>query len=1100
MVSIIPSFVACYFLFIGIFILKQNKNNRLAKILFFICLTTFAWQFTWSILFQSSEFGNGLILAKVGWVFILFLPTALYHFLTVLSQKEDEMRKVFYSYCFSLVLLVFLLFSNFLISGLYSYHWGYYPKGGILHPLHVIQTSVVVLRGLYITYQKQKTATFKIKSQLRYCIIGLLIYLFAAIDYLCNYGIEFYPPGIIFITFGLTIISYTIIKHKLLDVTSAISVVVSRIIIYSIFISIFIICYFFITGSLLPDNQVVVAIGLVIFIFVCEGYGYVKEKIQNLLEIFLVKDEKKYQNAINLLNKNLETCVSLEDLHGFIKYFSSVILDAKLLSFYVRDDILVISDSKDLPKNHYVSFVSQEKKLASINISDDFAKKVIESRSFVDDSRLDQEGLEIDKSNKIFIPFIASENMFGFMMISPNAQSLSNKSYEIFDLLTSQIGIALDRIKAYRKIHLQQEQFLKEKIEITKSLAGSIAHEMRNPLNAINLSLNNILELLPKKADIEKKLYLSDDQLQKINEYGLIIVSSIRRTNQVIDATLNDLKGKKINVKDLKSFYALKLVQKVVVEYGYKSNEEKGKVKLNMVDDFIFKVDEDLFFYVIFNLIKNALYYLSEYPDSTITITSKSDEDFNYISVRDTGPGVPAEKIGELFGDFVTSGKKGGTGLGLAFCKRTMKSFNGDIWCESEFGKYTDFIMKFPKVAPSEKISKTEEITIDDAFKTHILLVDDQKVNLMVNKKLLEERLKNVVCDLAYDGKEAVELAQEKKYALILMDLQMKIMDGYSAAKIIKTFNDKIPIITYSSLNQLHQENQDMQNVFNDNLSKPISNDLLLRTVVKWGLVEYGEVINLEKTHLENRKILLVDDQDINRMLTAKFLKEKKIIIDEAKNGKEALEKIQNNKYDLVLMDIQMPIMNGIEAIIAMREYQSEKNINKIPAIALSGDGSKEDIHKFLNAGFNDYFVKGGDYNQLLNLIELWIAEDCRDIITGDCMTKQAEPRKTISSKLSDEMLIEFAPIFLNEANDLLQKIKQDFAKTDLDQFLFDSHAFKGICGNIGAEKIFEYCVIINDVAKAGKWPEDKDFIIKLDEMIKEFENEILRLKNSTKT
>lgn len=1092
--SIIPSFVACYFLFIGVFVLKQNRNNRLARILFLVCFVTFAWQFAWSILFQSTEFDNVLILAKIGWSFILFLPTILYHFLTLLSEKKDEIKKVFYSYCFSSILLIFLLFSDFLISGLYPYYWGYYPKAGILHPLHVMQTSIVVLRGLYITYQKQKIATFKVRSQLRYSIVGLLIYLFAAVDYLCNYGIEFYPPGIIFITAGLTIISYTIIKHKLLAVTSAVSLVVSRIIIYSIFISIFLICCFLITGKFLPDNKLAFTIGLAFFIFICEGYSYIKDKIQHLLDIFLVKDEKKYQNAINLLNKNLETCISLEDLHSFIKYFSSIILDAKLLSFYVREDVFAVGNNKDLPKNHYLAFVSHEKKMVSLNISDKFADKVIESRSFVDDSSLDQEGLELNNSNRIFIPFIVSENIFGFIMISPNAQSFANKSYEIFDLLTSQIGISLDRIKAYRKIHLQQEQFLKEKIEMTKSLAGSIAHEMRNPLNAINLSLSNILNLLPKKNYSNEKFFLSSEELQKINEYGLIIFNSIRRTNQVIDATLNDLKGKKLDMQDLKSLSALKLVQKVVVEYGYKNNEEKEKVKLEMTEDFIFKVDEDMFFYVIFNLIKNALYYLSEYPNSTITISSRSDEDFNYISVRDTGPGIPSDKIGQLFGDFVTSGKKGGTGLGLAFCKRTMKSFNGDIWCESEFGKYTDFIMKFPKVDSDEKASDIITVS-NDTDKIRILLVDDQEVNLMVNKKLIEEKLKNIVCDLAHNGKDAVNLVKKNEYNLILMDLQMEIMDGYEAAKIIKSFNDKIPIITYSSLNQLHNENSGRQKVFNDNLSKPISNDLLLRTVVKWGLAQYNDPLNLEKLHLENRKILLVDDQDINRMLSAKFLKEKKIIIDEAKNGKEALEKVENNKYDLILMDIQMPVMNGCEAIMAIRKYQLEKNINQIPAIALSGDSLKEDIHKFLNAGFNDYFVKGGDYDQLLNLIELWIAEDCRDNITGECMTKQSEPRKIISNKLPNEVLIEFTPVFLSEVNDLLVKIKEDFEKTDMNQFLFDSHALKGICGNIGAEKIFEYCVIINDAAKAGKWPEDKNFLLKFKEMLKEFEEEIAKLK-----
>jgi CheY-like chemotaxis protein len=428
-----------------------------------------------------------------------------------------------------------------------------------------------------------------------------------------------------------------------------------------------------------------------------------------------------------------------------------------------------------------------------------------------------------------------------------------------------------------------------------------------------------------------------------------------------------------------------------------------------------------------------------------------------------------------------------------------MKSFNGDIWCESEVGKYTDFIMKFPKVDPSEPVLTGDEddVVLEDEMKTWILLVDDQKVNLMVNKALMESSFRNVACDVAENGKEAVEKVKKRSYALILMDLQMPVMDGQHAVKIIRETNEIVPIVTYSSLYQLHAKHQVLEHGFDDCLSKPISNDLLLRTVAKWTLAEYAKSYDFSKVapdvDLENKNILLVDDQDINRMLSAKYLKERKANIDEARNGVEAVEKFRQNydKYDVILMDIQMPVMDGNQAIAEIRKIQIEKNMTSIPAIALSGDGGEESIRHFLKSGFNDYFVKGGDYENLVNLMKFWMKEEPKG-----GMVLNAEPKKIISDKLSKQVLIEFGAVFEKEASELIAEIKQDKIKADLVKFLFHCHALKGICGNIGADKMFEYVSYLNDIAKIEKWPEEAGWEGKLEEFMKEFEGEFKKLKN----
>lgn len=226
MYSLLPIIVATLFLSYGLYVVTQRGFNRFSTSFFLLCVTTFFWQATWAVLFQvkSPEIAGYLI--KFGYLLILFLPTSLYLFLTEISERKGELRWVYTSYALAASLAVVLLTSDYFVAGYYQYFFGYYPKAGLLHPIHVLQTVVVVSRGLYITYRQQQVASTDKKSRLRLCIIiSLLVYFFAAIDYLCNYGIEFYPPGVVFTTISLGIIAIAIEKYELMNsVTIASSV------------------------------------------------------------------------------------------------------------------------------------------------------------------------------------------------------------------------------------------------------------------------------------------------------------------------------------------------------------------------------------------------------------------------------------------------------------------------------------------------------------------------------------------------------------------------------------------------------------------------------------------------------------------------------------------------------------------------------------------------------------------------------------------------------------------------------------------------------------------------------------------------------------
>ena len=694
-----------------------------------------------------------------------------------------------------------------------------------------------------------------------------------------------------------------------------------------------------------------------------------------------------------------------------------------------------------------------------------------------------------------------------------------------------------------------KSKHLQDKANSLKSLAGSIAHELRNPLNTINLAQNQSQELLLESASED----INQNIKQQLTDINSSISSSVTEANNTINIILADLGNKPIEPSDFSYLSTDKILPEIIKTFGYRNLEEKEKVKLNVKDNFIFKAIDDRFTFIIYNLLKNSLYYLNEYPNSIVTIgtetfhpslratngsaaiqngdvemtglprhASMARNDgsgngsngsgidyskYNVIYVHDTGPGIPSEILPKLFGDFFTSGKKDGTGLGLAFCKRNMKIFDGDIIVESETAKdgengWTKFSLLFPKLSEEEiKAAETE------AKRKKILIVDDQQVNLLTTKSRVEQNLANIICDLASNGKEAINLTKENKYHLILMDIQMPEMNGVTATKEIRKFNKDIPIIAYTSLDH---DLEKIKAATNDILKKPVAENILFRTISKW-ITNYKDEFSYlgskeeYKLILQNKNILLADDQKMNLMMTKKSLENYGLKVTTAKDGKELLEIYHSNpnSFNLIITDINMPPHNGDEAAKEIR-----KTNQNIPIIALSGDGEKKDIHHFFNSGMNDYFIKGGNPELLIKIVANYLIK--KNLQLTDNKQKEDQPEIELDNLEDDSQLkilnlekINFLDpeskksvfdLFLKSSKEILDQIKQNNEINNLKELSFHVHSLKGISGNIGAERLFEYTKNLDLDIKQGKIPSDKNWFEQLELMYKELVGEIKAL------
>lgn len=267
------------------------------------------------------------------------------------------------------------------------------------------------------------------------------------------------------------------------------------------------------------------------------------------------------------------------------------------------------------------------------------------------------------------------------LSINPIYHSLDNASIALMPVI-----LACSLLFNFTK---KKEIAAQEKARVLKSLAGSIAHEMRNPLSQIHGSLHFISR---QASELDKQLieYLND--ANKIAKSGL----------QVIDITMDAINEKPVNKESFIVISANDMVADTLNHYAYSDSQHAEKLSFKG-DDFELFADPVTLKYVLYNLIGNALYFVKTLPDADIVISILPE--MHQIVIRDTGPGIAKSAIPKLFDSFYTSGKHGGTGLGLTYCKRTMKELGGSIHCESKLGEYTEFILTFPKLSNEKVLS-----------------------------------------------------------------------------------------------------------------------------------------------------------------------------------------------------------------------------------------------------------------------------------------------------------------------------------------------------------------------------------------------------------
>ena len=606
---------------------------------------------------------------------------------------------------------------------------------------------------------------------------------------------------------------------------------------------------------------------------------------------------------------------------------------------------------------------------------------------------------------------------------------------------------------------LRAEQSSKARSEFL----ANMSHEIRTPMNGVlgMMELLKVTELNEKQLNYVKIAQNSGNNMMVILN-DILDLSKYESGKLVLEEEEFNIVD---TIDDLASLFSLEL-------------QAKGVDLLVFLDPviptFIYGA-KTRFWQVVMNLLGNAKKFTESGAINLSLILNdiENDELEILVKIKDSGIGIAESALEKIFDSFEqaeanTTRQYGGTGLGLALCKRLTQMMGGDVHVNSTLGEGSEFYftVKFKRVSEKENVFPFEQETLN---KTNIIFVDDKIKECEIAESIFK-RLK-----LKYDVFPSVKNAlvypdfcsnNSAKNNILFVDAVTLSKNSASQKKLSELIHQSINVAVICT----EATRTDYKGVFNT-LTKPLQTRQVYEYIQSTVEQKYTLFEEENINEIINANVLLVEDNEVNQMVAKGMLDNMGCNVFIAGNGLLALDALNKHKFDIVLMDINMPELNGCDATTQFRALEKENE--HMPVIALTANVMQEDVEGYYKSGMDDHLPKPFTTDNLRNKLDKWLVLDKKDQVENQEDINEDNEHFDISiidnlKNMMGDGYSDLVSTYIQRSIELKKAIENN--ESDYDGMVRDVHSLKGSSGTMGAKKLFLICQSFETQIRKGNY------------------------------